>query len=46
MTKPPRVRTAEDSVLTRSRGCGDIAIGCFVLLVILGIAFVWMSSRM
>ena len=37
---PARVRTAEDSFLTRSRGCGDLVLyGTLGLLILLMLAF-------
>jgi len=30
-----RVRTTEDSVWTRNRGCGDLVLGAVIILVLL-----------
>lgn len=39
---PERVRTSEDSALTRSRGCADLIIWPAVFLVIL--VLMWLAS--
>ena len=41
--EPERVRTTEDSALTRSRGCGDIVLALLIVPVLL--ALLWLASR-